>query len=93
MQGREAVEGEMVVDLQDLFRFYNHPQRYFVEKHLQLRIQHPDELAGTSESFELDNLEKFFVNQEWLARHLDDDEPDVDQAFLKRLRAEGRWPL
>ncbi|PWQ95339.1 exodeoxyribonuclease V subunit gamma [Leucothrix arctica] len=96
LQNREplelAADSKMVIDLQDLFRFYNHPQRYFVEKHLQLRIQRPEELAGTSESFELDNLEKFFVNQEWLARHLSEDGEAVGHAFLKRLRAEGRWP-
>ncbi|RVU84827.1 exodeoxyribonuclease V subunit gamma [Leucothrix sargassi] len=95
LENREAPEADdhkMVVDLQDLFRFYAHPQRYFVEKHLQLRLQRPSELSGTSESFELDNLEKFFVNQEWLERHLSDEDQDVDQVFLKRLRAEGRWP-
>lgn len=90
--GREQPAREMVVDLQDLFRFYNHPQRYFVENHLQTRLQGLETITVPSESFELDNLEKFFVNQEWLGRHLSDDDLAVDDGFLKRLRAEGRWP-
>ena len=90
--GRDPVPEEMVVDLQDLFRFYNHPQRYFVENQLQTRLQGLEEITVPSESFELDNLEKFFVNQEWLGRHLSDDDLAVGEGFLKRLRAEGRWP-
>jgi exodeoxyribonuclease V gamma subunit len=39
LQEREKPADEMRVDLDDLFRFYNHPQRYFVEKHLNLRIR------------------------------------------------------
>jgi exodeoxyribonuclease V gamma subunit len=47
--------------------------------------------------FELNNLDKFFVNQEWVARELNADETEInldtkDTAFLKRLKAEGRWP-
>ena len=90
--GREQPPQEMVVDLQDLFRFYNHPQRYFVENHLQVRLQGQEEITVPSESFELDNLEKFLVNQEWLGRHMSDDDLAVGEGFLKRLRAEGRWP-
>lgn len=92
LQGREAPEPKMLIDLQDLFRFYSHPQRYFVEQQLQLRLRQAESISVASESFELDNLERFFVNQEWLNRHLSDEAADVDQAFLKRLRAEGRWP-
>ncbi|PID47818.1 MAG: exodeoxyribonuclease V subunit gamma [Proteobacteria bacterium] len=90
--GREPVEAEMVIDLQDLFRFFAHPQRYFVEKHLQIRLKGMEEIIEPSESFELNNLEKFLVNQEWLSRYLSDQDEDVDQLFLQRLRAQGRWP-
>lgn len=90
--GREAPDTEMVVDLQDLFRFVSHPQRYFVENHLQLRLQGLEETITPSETFELNYLDQYFVNQEWLSRHLSEDELAVDQSFLKRLRAQGRWP-
>lgn len=90
--GREPPAKEMVIDLQDLFRFYNHPQRYFVETHLQMRLKGVEEISVSSESFELNNLEKYVVYQEWLERHIDDEDLVVDDEFLKRLRAEGRWP-
>lgn len=92
LQGRDAPTPKMLIDLPDLFRFYSHPQRYFVEQQLQLRLTQADAIPVPSESFELDNLERFFVNQEWLNRQLSDEACEVGQAFLKRLRAEGRWP-
>ena len=92
LQGRENPDDEMVVDLEDLFHFIDHPQRYFVEKHLQLRLQRSKDLAGDTEVFELNNLERFFVNQDWLGRQFNADYSAVNQDYLKRLRAEGRWP-
>lgn len=90
--GRNPPAKEMVVELQDLFLFYSHPQRYFVENHLQVRLQGVEEMSVSSESFELNSLEQYFVNQEWLARYLGDEDLSVDGEYLKRLRAEGRWP-
>ena len=89
---RERPEDEMLVDLQDLFHFIDHPQRYFVEKHLQLRLQGSHHLPEDSEVFELDNLQRFFVNQDWLERQFNSDNDFSHQDFLRRLRAQGRWP-
>ena len=97
LKEREQPGAEMVVDLDDLFRFYRHPQQYFAEQHLQLRLQGNKDLSDETEVFELNNLERFFVNQEWLDRQFGTDEYDADphesnDVYLKRLRAEGRWP-
>lgn len=89
---RETPESEMLVDLEDLFQFYNHPQQYFMQKHLQLRIQNIDELSDDTEVFELNNLDRYFVNQQWLERQITADQAVDSEEYLKRLRAEGRWP-
>ena len=93
---RDVPNKEMTVDLDDLFHFFAHPQRYFVEKNLQLSLQGSQDLGRDTEVFELDNLERFLVNQEWLERHFqsDDlaDDGALDADYLTRIRAQGRWP-
>ena len=91
LKDRDMPEDEMLVDLQDLFHFIDHPQRYFVQKHLQLRLQENQRVSNETEVFEPDNLQRFFVNQEWLARQLNTEDDFSHQVYLKRLRAEGRW--
>ena len=58
-------------------------------------MQVEQDREACTETFELNNLEKFFVNQEWLEQQLNDNEINsegLDGDYLKRLRAEGRWP-
>ncbi len=93
LQEPDTPDDDMLVDLEDLFQFYAQPQRYFVDKHLQLRLQNNQEIAKDTEVFDLDSLESFSVNQEWLGRHFDSAEQEsVNLEYLKRIRAEGRWP-
>ena len=94
---RDPPGTHMLVELDDLFKFIAHPQQYFVEKHLQLSIRNPKEQGSDTEMFELNNLERFFVNQEWLERHNHGDKhglnpSEINDDYLKRLSAEGRWP-
>jgi len=92
LQERESPKNEMLVDLADLFQFFHHPQQYFMQKHLQLRLQGSDDSADESEVFELNNLDRYIVNQQWLERHIAADETVGSDGYLERLRAEGRWP-
>ena len=92
LREREMPEDEMLVELDDLFRFFKHPQQYFVEKHLTLKIQSSKEPAADTEVFDLNNLDRFFVNQERIERHISSGELEIDAPFLQRLLAEGRWP-
>ncbi|MGB1311170.1 MAG: exodeoxyribonuclease V subunit gamma [Leucothrix sp.] len=88
----DVPEAAMQVDLDDLFRFFHNPQRYFVEKHLQLRTKNDTDLLNETEVFELNHLERYWIDQEWIERQLYSKSTDEKIDYLQRLRAEGRWP-
>ncbi|MBK8814120.1 MAG: exodeoxyribonuclease V subunit gamma [Methylococcaceae bacterium] len=78
---------EDVVELADLFRFFQHPQRYFLRQQLNLQLSGVVAETQEREPFSTRELNLYGIQQEWLQHLL------ADSDFsLKKLQAQGLWP-
>ncbi len=75
-----------VIDINELFAFYRHPQEYFLTRRLDLRLTDLTEEAEEREPFSLHNLEAYSINQQWIEHKL-----NGKDFSLKKLQAQGRW--
>jgi exodeoxyribonuclease V gamma subunit len=82
----EVTEGA-VIDLADLFWFFQHPQRYFMRKQLNLKFNTINAETQEREPFTVAELGLYRLNQEWLQQLLADDKP----VSLLKLQAQGSW--
>lgn len=96
-QGALSVDAQ-VVDLQELIRFYKHPQRYFLQQQLQLHIPSLPQSDEETEPFEINRLTQYQIAQQWvneLLRHCDAQDiscmEEQNRIFLQHLRAQGQW--
>ena len=88
-KGEISQDSKTVIELQDLLAFYQHPQRHFIQQHMQLVIPSIETRADETEPFLLDGLSHYKIAQEWIERHLAGNTDD--QLFYKQLMAQGRW--
>ena len=77
---------EKVIELSDLFRFFQHPQRYFMRQQLHLRFTGIIAETQEREPFTTDELNLYDINQLWVQQLLTDSEMS-----LKKLQAQGLW--
>ncbi|MGR9035512.1 MAG: exodeoxyribonuclease V subunit gamma, partial [Gammaproteobacteria bacterium] len=84
--GTARTDSHEIIELSELFAFYQHPQRYFMRRQLELRFNGIEAAAEERESFELDRLEEYGIDQEWIHDTLNGNE-----LTLKKLQAQGRW--
>jgi exodeoxyribonuclease V gamma subunit len=75
-----------VIELSDLFSFFNHPQRYFFQRQLDLRYSRIEADPEEREPFSIDKLQAYSIYQEWIRDSLND-----QPITVKKLQAEGRW--
>jgi exodeoxyribonuclease V gamma subunit len=81
---REPVE---TIDLLDLFVFFRHPQKYFVQHQLSLRLKGIEDEPQEREPFGVGGLDAYQIEQGWIEELLSGREVTVD-----RLNAQGLWP-
>ncbi|MEQ1484342.1 exodeoxyribonuclease V subunit gamma [Methyloglobulus sp.] len=77
---------EDVIELSDLFRFFQHPQRYFMRQQLHLRYTGIIAETQEREPFTTNELSLYDINQDWVRQLLTDSE-----VSLKKLQAQGLW--
>ena len=85
-QGEIATLHEEIVELQELFAFYRHPQRYFLRQQLALQLCAREMQAQESEPFSVEGLDAYLIDQQWL-----EDELQGMPVSLEKLQAQGRW--
>lgn len=85
-QGTITDETGEVIDLSELFSFFQHPQRYFLRRQLDLRFGGMEAKAEEREPFEIDKLDGYAIHHDWIQRQL-----SGASVSLKRLQAQGRW--
>ncbi len=74
------------LELTTLQKFYRHPQRYFMQMPLNVRLHALADPVEAHEPFALSNLENYHITHEWIESLL------TQQSFsLKKLQAQGRW--
>ena len=77
---------EEVIELSDLFRFFQHPQRYFMHQQLHLRYTGIAAETQEREPFTTDELSLYGINQDWIQQLL-----TGSDLSLKKLQAQGLW--
>lgn len=77
---------ETIVDISDLFAFYRHPQKHFMQRQLSVRFQNIEADAEEREPFSIGQLEGYSIYQEWIAAALND-----LPVSMHKLKAQGRW--
>lgn len=85
-QGAIDTEENQLIELADMFSFYRHPQRYFLRRQLDLRLQTLDADPQEREPFAVDGLESYAINHDWINALLSGENFDV-----AKLQAQGRW--
>jgi exodeoxyribonuclease V gamma subunit len=81
-----TVEAE-VIELSELFSFFRHPQRYFMQRQMDLRFSRMEIAAEEREPFSIANLEGYTIYHEWI-----NDALNGKPVSVKKLQAQGRWP-
>jgi exodeoxyribonuclease V gamma subunit len=77
---------EDVIELSDFFRFFQHPQRYFMRQQLHLRFAGIDAETQEREPFNINELSLYDINQEWIQQLL-----VSSPVSLTKLQAQGLW--
>ncbi len=85
-QGTINAEAEEIIDLNELFSFFRHPQRYFLRRQMDVRFNGIEAEAEEREPFAIDKMEGYSIYHEWIQESLNDRAVSV-----KKLQAQGRW--
>lgn len=87
-------EPDYEVELDKLFRFFNNPQKYFVRNCLGVQLANIEELPQDRETFQLQGLDKYHIEQALIGAELSLDENEIDEEdFLRKAQASANWPL
>jgi len=81
----DTVETE-VIDLNELFSFFRHPQRHFMQRQMDLRFSGMRADAEEREPFSIAKLEGYAIYHEWIHEAL-----NGKPVLVKKLQAQGRW--
>ncbi len=76
-----------MIEVDELFRFFRHPQRYFFNRQLGIRFNNLDEKAEEREPFAISKLDGYGIYQDWIETLLNDGTVSV-----QKMQAQGRWP-
>lgn len=85
-QGSLETSTPEIIDINDLFAFYRHPQHYFVQRKLGIRLTGLSADVEEREPFAIDTLDAYEINQQWIEHELNN-----TPFSLKKLQAQGRW--
>lgn len=86
-RGELEAEPLTVVEIAELLNFFQHPQRYFLRRQLDVRLPVLIADAEEREPFAVEGLDDYQIAQDWVAAEL------AGRPFsLAKLQAQGRWP-
>jgi len=75
-----------VIELNELFSFYRHPQRYFMQRQMDVRFNGIEAEAEEREPFAIDKMAGYSIYHEWIQESL-----NGALVSVKKLQAQGRW--
>jgi len=85
-QGKINSETEEVIELNELFSFFQHPQRYFFRRQMDVRFSGMESDAEEREPFSINGLEAYSIYHEWINETL-----KGGSISVAKLCAQGRW--
>jgi len=59
-----------VIELNELFSFYRHPQRYFMQRQMDVRFNGIEAEAEEREPFAIDKMAGYSIYHEWIQESL-----------------------
>lgn len=80
------IDTNKVIELQEIRRFYRHPQRYFIHRQLGVYFQSLENVIEAREPFAIDTLEAYAIHNDWIECLL-----QQRDFSLAKLQAQGRW--
>lgn len=86
-QGSIDEVAEEIIEVADIFRFFQHPQRYFLRERMGVKFDGIYADTEEREPFALDDLNPYKIQQDWIAGLLED-----KPLSLAKLKAQGQWP-
>jgi exonuclease V gamma subunit len=75
-----------VIELGELFSFFQHPQRYFLRRQMDLRFSGIEADTEEREPFSIAMLDGYAIYHEWIHEAL-----NSKPVSVKKLQAQGRW--
>ncbi|NOT83736.1 MAG: exodeoxyribonuclease V subunit gamma [Methylococcaceae bacterium] len=85
-QGTIPEAAESVIEIADLLRFYQHPQRYFMQRQLDVRFKGITADDEEREPFSIAALDGYSIQHDWINARL-----QHDNLSLAKLQAQGLW--
>ena len=85
-QGEIKAEQQEIIEIQDLIRFYSHPQKYFVQQRLNIRLGGVEGDEQEHEPFSIEGMDSYLLNHQWIDAKL-----QQNNLSLAKLKAQGRW--
>ncbi len=85
-QDSVTVADNKIIELEEVRKFYRHPQRYFIRRQLGVNFQNLAPLIEAREPFSIEGLEAYAINHEWINTLL-----QKNDFSLAKLQAQGRW--
>lgn len=85
-KGQVDMEDVQIIDVNELFNFFRHPQKYFFNQQLGVRFSQLETKVEEREPFKIERLEGYSIYQDWIEFLLNDDNISVD-----KMQAQGRW--
>ena len=77
---------ENIIEINDLFNFFRHPQKYFLNRQLDLRFTSINIEAEEREPFAIAGLDAYSIAHDWIAAQLSE-----APLTVQKLQAQGRW--
>jgi exodeoxyribonuclease V gamma subunit len=77
--GRVALEPSTVIAFSELQRFYQQPQRYFLQQHFGVRLPQLNADSDEREPFSIDTLDLYQCHQHWIADSLAGKPPTLEK--------------
>jgi exonuclease V gamma subunit len=82
----EEAKATEVIELGELFSFFQHPQRYFLRRQMDLRFSGIEADTEEREPFSVAMLDGYAIYHEWIHEAL-----NGKPVSVKKLQAQGRW--
>ena len=76
-----------MIDIDDLFSFFRHPQKHFFRRQLGVHFNHQEAKAEEREPFAVARLDGYSIYQDWIASLL-----NGNAVSVKKMQARGQWP-
>ncbi|MBE0469458.1 MAG: exodeoxyribonuclease V subunit gamma [Methyloprofundus sp.] len=83
-QGDLAHEEQEVLEINDLFAYFRHPQKYFLQRGLNIRFAQLEGEDSEREPFDLED--SYRIHHQWIEAKLHE-----RNLSLAKLKAQGRW--